>query len=105
MSELEQICREAAALRARGVPFLLATVVRVSGSAYRRPGARMLIADDHWIAGSVSGGCLERDILLRGPFRTRGGAPVVVTYDSTSDNDVSWGSGSGATESSMCCSS
>ncbi len=95
MSELEQICREAAALRARGVPFLLATVVRVSGSAYRRPGARMLIADDHWIAGSVSGGCLERDILLRGPFRTRGGAPVVVTYDSTSDNDVSWGVGLG----------
>jgi xanthine/CO dehydrogenase XdhC/CoxF family maturation factor len=95
MIELERICREATALRARGAPFLLATVARVSGSAYRRPGARMLIADDQWVAGSVSGGCLERDVLVRGAFRTRAGAPVVVRYDSTSDDDLAWGMGLG----------
>jgi xanthine/CO dehydrogenase XdhC/CoxF family maturation factor len=95
MSEMRAICREAVRLRAKRVPFLLATVVRVSGSAYRRPGARMLMAQGRWIAGSVSGGCLERDVLLRGEFRTRSGKPALVTYDSTSDEDVRWGMGLG----------
>jgi xanthine/CO dehydrogenase XdhC/CoxF family maturation factor len=87
MTELADICREAAALRARNVPFLLATVMRVTGSSYRRPGARMLVAEDRWLAGSVSGGCLESDVLRRGAFRARHGGPVLVTYDSTSDDD------------------
>jgi xanthine/CO dehydrogenase XdhC/CoxF family maturation factor/CTP:molybdopterin cytidylyltransferase MocA len=61
---------------------LLATVVRVEGSSYRRPGARMLVAGDRWLAGCVSGGCLEGDVMLRGMHRCKDG-PVVVTYDST----------------------
>jgi xanthine dehydrogenase accessory factor len=73
-------------LRRSGEPFIVATVVAVSGSAYRRPGARMLIAGDRWVAGSVSGGCLEGDVLRRGWWRTEGGAPVVVTYDSRVDD-------------------
>ncbi len=95
MSELGDICREAASLREHGTPFLLATVVRVAGSSYRRPGARMLIAEDEWLAGSVSGGCLERDVLMRGAFRVRTGAPVIVRYDSTSDDEAGWGLGLG----------
>jgi xanthine dehydrogenase accessory factor len=73
-------------LRRAGEPFVIATVVAVTGSAYRRPGARMLIAADRWVAGSVSGGCLEGDVLRRGWWRTEGGAPVVVTYDSRVDD-------------------
>jgi xanthine/CO dehydrogenase XdhC/CoxF family maturation factor len=95
MIELRDICREADELRSRRVPFLLATVVRACGSTYRRPGARMLIAEDRWITGSVSGGCLERDLLLRGAFRARSRPFVVVTYDSTSDDDIGWGLGVG----------
>jgi xanthine/CO dehydrogenase XdhC/CoxF family maturation factor len=72
-------------LRRSREPFLVATVVAVTGSAYRRPGARMLIAQDRWVAGSVSGGCLEGDVLRRGWWRTETGAPVVVTYDSRVD--------------------
>ena len=71
-------------LRARREDFIIATVVDVRGSAYRRPGARMLVARDRWIAGSVSGGCLEGDIVHKGFWRTQEG-PVVVTYDSTSE--------------------
>ena len=91
MIELEAVSREAAELRARGVPLLLATVVRVTGASYRRPGARMLVAEDRWRAGGVSGGCLEADVVRRGEFRLRDGAPVVVRYDSTGDDG--WGAG------------
>ena len=75
-------------LRRAGEPFVVATVVAVTGSAYRRPGARMLIAHDRWIAGSVSGGCLEGDVMRRGWWRTENGAPVVVTYDSRVDDNA-----------------
>jgi xanthine/CO dehydrogenase XdhC/CoxF family maturation factor len=92
--ELDVIARDAAALRARGVPFVLATVVRVEGSSYRRAGARMLIAEARWIAGCVSGGCLEADVVRRAEFRTRDG-PAVVRYDSTSDDGIGWGVGLG----------
>src|ERR1700704_2365117 len=87
MNELERISREATALVAQ--PYLLATVVRVSGSSYRRPGARMLVAGDRWLSGCVSGGCLEGDVMLRGAHRCKD-APVVVTYDSTIDSGEPW---------------
>ncbi|MGK3992299.1 NTP transferase domain-containing protein [Sorangium sp. So ce1024] len=94
MNELERIVREAARLVAERSPFLLATVVRVSGSSYRRPGARMLVAGDRWLSGCVSGGCLEGDVMLRGEHRCRDGA-VVVTYDSTTEDGEPWGVGLG----------
>jgi xanthine dehydrogenase accessory factor len=94
MNELERIVGEAAQLEAEGSDFLLATVVRVAGSSYRRPGARMLVAGDRWVSGCVSGGCLEGDVLLRGAHRCRAGA-VVVTYDSATEDGEDWGVGLG----------
>ena len=94
MNELERIVREAARLEAAGTAYLLATVVRVAGSSYRRPGARMLVAGDRWVSGCVSGGCLEGDVMLRGAHRSRAGA-VVVTYDSTTEDGEPWGVGLG----------
>ncbi|MDB6123254.1 MAG: alanine dehydrogenase [Pedosphaera sp.] len=54
-------------LRARRdqVQTALATVVCVEGSAYRRPGARMLMREDGEPAGNLSGGCLPRLYWLR----------------------------------------
>jgi xanthine dehydrogenase accessory factor len=77
-----QIIDAAARLRRQREPHLIATVVRVQGSAYRRPGARMLLTQFRWITGSVSGGCLEGDIAKKGWWRTQDGDPVLVTYDS-----------------------
>lgn len=94
MNELERITREAATLQAEGSEYLLATVVRVAGSSYRRPGARMLVAGERWLSGCVSGGCLEGDVMLRGAHRSRDGA-VVVTYDSMTEDGESWGVGLG----------
>jgi xanthine/CO dehydrogenase XdhC/CoxF family maturation factor len=76
------IVEAAARLRRQREPYLIATVVNTRGSAYRRPGARMLLTQFRWIAGSVSGGCLEGDISHKGWWRTQHGEPVVVTYDS-----------------------
>lgn len=41
----------------------LATLVKVSGSTYRRLGARMLVLRNGESIGSVSGGCLEREVV------------------------------------------
>jgi xanthine dehydrogenase accessory factor len=73
---------------------LLATVVRVVGSSYRRIGARMLIAGDRWVSGSVSGGCLEGDVVRKAWWCTRGGLPALLSYDST-DDELGWGIGLG----------
>lgn len=72
----------AAQLRALGEAHVIATVVRISGSAYRRPGARMLIAAGGWVAGGVSGGCLEADLVQKAWWHTENG-PALVRYDST----------------------
>ena len=81
-------------LRTLGKPFLSATVVRVQGSGYRRPGARMLASDERWFAGSISGGCLERDVLTRGMWRTREQPAVLVRY-SENEEALDERSGSG----------
>jgi xanthine/CO dehydrogenase XdhC/CoxF family maturation factor len=85
VSELKAIARAARELRAAGEAFVTATVVRVRGSAYRRPGARMLATQDRWIVGSVSGGCIERDVLTKGFWRTREGRAVLVSHDEAMD--------------------
>lgn len=83
-----QIIEAAARLRSQREPHLIATVVRVHGSAYRRPGARMLLTRFRWLTGSVSGGCLDADLANKGWSRTQGGTSVVVTYDSRVRGDA-----------------
>ena len=65
MKELYTVIQQVKDLQKAGLKFVLATVVRVEGSAYRRPGARMLIAEDGNWWGGISGGCLEGDILKK----------------------------------------
>jgi len=64
----------------------LVTVTRVTGSSYRRPGAKMLVTAKGNIAGSVSGGCLERDIVRRALLAIEQSEPALVRYDTHSDN-------------------
>lgn len=77
---------------ARGV---LATVVHVEGSAYRRPGARMWIGADGKRIGSISGGCLESDVSKKAAWWTSGGQPVVRVYDTSAEDDAVWEFGLG----------
>ncbi len=49
----------------RGHRVVLGTVVRTWGSSPRPPGSLMVIRDDGQVAGSVSGGCIEDDLIDR----------------------------------------
>ncbi len=74
---------------------VLASVVFASGSTYRRIGARLLVLpDDTWI-GLIGGGCLEGDLLARAIEVREEGAPRLVTYDATAEDDIVWGLGLG----------
>jgi xanthine/CO dehydrogenase XdhC/CoxF family maturation factor len=73
----------------------LASVVKLYGSSYRRPGARMLITDDGRWQGAISGGCLEGDALRKARQVMSQGKAVVVTYDTMDDNNSSFGIGLG----------
>jgi xanthine dehydrogenase accessory factor len=95
LKELENIVAEAERARSSGQSVALATVVDVEGSAYRLPGARMLIANGKWIAGSISGGCLEDDVVMRAQEAIAKDEALVTTYDTTSDDDIVFGVGLG----------
>jgi xanthine dehydrogenase accessory factor len=82
MRDRLQIVEAFETLCAAGKPAALATVVAVEGSSYRRPGARMLIAEDGRNWGTVSGGCLERDVARRARLLIAEPAkPLVVCYE------------------------
>jgi xanthine dehydrogenase accessory factor len=49
----------------RGHRVVLGTVVRTWGSSPRPPGSLMIIREDGQVAGSVSGGCIEDDLIRR----------------------------------------
>lgn len=73
----------------------LATVVHVEGSSYRRAGARMLITEDGQLTGAISGGCLEGDALRKARLVMAQNKPMLVTYDTTDDDDAKFGVGLG----------
>ena len=73
----------------------LATVVKVRGSSYRSPGARMLITDDGKWVGSISGGCLEGDALRKARKVMTDHLPLTVTYDTSEDSNQNLGIGLG----------
>ena len=82
----------------QGKILALATLIRVEGSSYRRAGARIAIAADGVYVGSVSGGCLEAEIVRKAPWLVRDGA-VVQRYSTLFDDtaDIPYGLGCGGT--------
>ena len=86
MKEIREIVRAVDGLDA-GERAVLATVVDLQGSGYRLPGARMLIWSDGRTVGTVSGGCLEADVLERSNRVLADGRPEIFTYDTTGDEN------------------
>lgn len=85
MNEQENLIQSWEALQKRKIRSALATITQVSGSSYRRPGAKMLIAETGEIFGQLSGGCLERDLIRRGVQTIQKGSRRVVVYDTSQD--------------------
>ncbi|WP_025142809.1 XdhC family protein [Pedobacter jeongneungensis] len=69
----------------------LVTVVKVEGSSYRRPGARMLITEDGQLTGAISGGCLEGDALRKALSAIVQQENRLITYDTTDEDDAKFG--------------
>lgn len=93
MKELQAIVRALTADSAH--PSVLATLATVEGSSYRRPGARLLLTCAGQRIGSISGGCLEEDVLVRARRVLTSNQAETVIYDTTSENDLVWGVGLG----------
>lgn len=77
-----------------GESAVLATVVKTSGSSYRNPGARLLLTRNGQRAGSISGGCLEEDLVKKAWWLTENGA-VIRRYDTTPEGEIGSGFGLG----------
>ncbi|WP_216688437.1 XdhC family protein [Hymenobacter siberiensis] len=95
MTELQRLLLAYDRHRAEARPCALATVVEVLGSAYRRPGARMLVTEDGELTGAISGGCLEGDARQRARQAIFRGQPALVTYDTRDEDDPRHGLGPG----------
>lgn len=72
---------------------VLATVVSVQGSAYKREGAKMVIEANGDYYGMISGGCLESDVASSAEYVYRTGKSIVKKYEL--DEDLVWGLGLG----------
>ncbi|WP_246054352.1 MULTISPECIES: XdhC family protein [Antarcticibacterium] len=75
-------------LKKAGTSSVLATVVHVEGSSYRRAGARMLIDEFGNITGAISGGCLEGDALRKALLAMHRQKNNLVTYDTSDEDDA-----------------
>lgn len=91
MNELQEILRALP----RAPACVLATLVKAEGSSYRRPGARLLWMADGARHGSISGGCLEEDVIAHAAEVLADGRSKTVVYDTTAENEEIWGVGLG----------
>lgn len=87
-----EVLRAASRWAAAGRALTLVTVVRTWGSSPRPAGSLLALRDDGALAGSVSGGCIEDDLV----FRLRhggitGAVPFVLTYGVSRDEAARFG--------------
>ena len=95
MKEIKSIVKAYEMAVEAGEASALATVVKVDGSSYRRPGARMLVTENGQLTGAISGGCLEGDALKKAQMVIFSRKSMLVTYDTTDEDDAKFGVGLG----------
>lgn len=88
MRELDAIITQYEFLKEQKLGCVLATVVHVDGSSYRRAGARMLVDEFGNITGAISGGCLEGDALRKALHAIHQQKNKLVTYDTSDEDDA-----------------
>ncbi|MFQ5772298.1 MAG: XdhC family protein [bacterium] len=95
MHETQLILETLEKIRKSGQKAVLATVVRTSGSTYRKEGAKMIISENGEMVGSISAGCLENDVREIAARVLASGEPQLLRYDNSAAEDIIWGLGLG----------
>lgn len=95
MKEIKTILEQLKLASAKGIKTALATVINVHGSSYRRAGARMLILENGFWFGSVSGGCLEGDVIDKAKDVIKNDKAELFKYDTRQNAKNSFGMGYG----------
>ncbi|GHH99327.1 XdhC family protein [Neobacillus kokaensis] len=93
MESIQQITKLLSGMIKNNDTGVLATVVSVQGSAYKREGAKMIIEADGAYHGMISGGCLESDVASSAEYIYRTGKTMVKKYEL--DEELVWGLGLG----------
>ena len=88
---------EVLAWRQAGHAVTLVTVVETWGSAPRPPGALLAVRDDGVVSGSVSGGCVEDDLIARVKSGERNAAPSMIVYGVSKEEAARFGLPCGGT--------
>lgn len=91
MKEINDIIQAYQKAKSEGKKTALATVVKVNGSSYRQPGARMLVTEDGELTGAISGGCLEGDALKKALLAIHQQQNKLITYDTSNEEDSDFG--------------
>jgi len=86
-----QVLSQARDWRAEGHGVWLVTVLETWGSAPRPPGALLAMRDDGLVVGSVSGGCVEDDLIERVRKGERVGRPSLIAYGVTKEEAARFG--------------
>jgi len=86
MTEIGKIIASYHKAKSEGKKTALATVVKVEGSSYRQPGARMLVTEDGFLTGAISGGCLEGDALRKALLAINQKQNKLITYDTSDES-------------------
>ena len=93
-----QVLRQLVAWREAGHSVVMGTITRTWGSAPRPVGSVVAVRDDGQIAGSVSGGCIEDDLIARMREKALAAdAPQVVRYGVSGDEAARFGLPCGGT--------
>jgi xanthine/CO dehydrogenase XdhC/CoxF family maturation factor len=71
--------------RAKGERVAIATVVATRSSSPRPVGSKLAVSESGELAGSVSGGCVESDVVLAAQDVLAGGRPCLLTYGITDE--------------------
>lgn len=79
--EFKNIVFQAKINQVKGLKNVLATVVHLEGSSYRKPGVRMLICENGAMVGAVSGGCIEKEINRQAQSVFKNNQAKIMTYD------------------------
>ncbi|OGA66064.1 MAG: hypothetical protein A3G83_10185 [Betaproteobacteria bacterium RIFCSPLOWO2_12_FULL_68_20] len=93
-----EVLRTAEAWRMAGRRGTLGTIIKTWGSAPRPVGAMVAIRDDGQVSGSVSGGCVEDDLIDKVKSKAVAAkAPQLITYGVTNEEATRWGLPCGGT--------